>query len=277
MKKSDVPVKILKMKPARKVIIDLLHLGLKVSRIHAYGEDDCTEALQRLNVISEKLGRKISFTAYLATCWASTIYNHKIMHAYRRRNKIVLFEDVDVACVVERDIVDKKVPTSYIIREAQNKNVVHISDEIQEAKQSKSETAATSTKKLKQSKASLITRLPGFIRRFILKHMTKNPWLKKEIFGTVGLSSIGMFTMGSGSAIPVTVHSSTFIVGGIAKKPWVVGNEIKIRDIITGTISMDHDLVDGGPAARAIAELRNKIRECHGLNAIEKELGIQYD
>jgi pyruvate/2-oxoglutarate dehydrogenase complex dihydrolipoamide acyltransferase (E2) component len=275
MAKSKPPAVIKTMKPQRKVIIDLLHLGLKVSRIHAYGEEDCTEPLQRLKVISEKLGRKISFTSYLATCWASTIANNKIMHAYRMKNDIVMFEDVDVAVVVERDFEGRKVPTSYVVRAAQTKNVIEISDEIREAQKSKTNSAATSTKKNKQSKAELVTKLPGFIRRMVLKKMTKNPYLKKQLFGTVGLSSIGMFTLGSGSAIPVTVHSSTFIVGGIAKKPWVVDDEIKIRDIITATISMDHDLVDGGPAARAIAELRNKIRESYGLDEIEKELGIQ--
>jgi len=275
MKKSKVPVEIHRMRPQRLVIIDLLHLGLKVSRVHAYGEEDITNSLQRLESISEKLGRKISYTAYLATCWAAAINNNKMMQAYRRRNNIVIFEDIDIACIVEREFGDKKVPTSYIIRGAQKKNVIEISDEIREAQESKSETAATSTERHRQSRAAIITRLPGFIRRLILARMTKDPWLKKELFGTVGLSSIGMFTQGSGSAIPVTVHSSTFIVGGIMKKPWVVGNEIKIRDVITATISMDHDLVDGGPAARTVAELRNLARECHGLDKIEQELGIQ--
>jgi pyruvate/2-oxoglutarate dehydrogenase complex dihydrolipoamide acyltransferase (E2) component len=275
MKKSDVPAEIRPIKQSRKVIIDLLHLGMKVSRIHAYGEEDVTDPLQRLQLISEKLGRKISFTSYLATCWAKTLHNHPLMQGYRYRNKIVIFKDIDVACVVEREINGKMIPTSYIIREAQNKTCVEISDEIREAQKSKTKSAATSTKKVKQSKAELITKLPGFLRRAILKKMTRDPWLKKQIFGTAGLSSIGMFTQGGGSAIPVTVHSITFIVGGIARKPWVVGDEIKIRDVITATVSMDHDIVDGGPAARMVAELRKYIRESYGLAEIEKEIGIQ--
>ena len=281
MKKSSVPAEIRPIKQTRQVIIDLLHLGLKVSRIHAYGEEDVTNPLERLKVISQKLGRKISFTSFLATCWAKTIYDKPILQGYRHRNNIVMFSDVDVALVVERDFKGKKIPTSYIIRAAQTKSCVEISDEVREAQKSKTDSAATSTKSQKASKAVLITKLPGFLRRFVLKRMTKNPWLKKQVFGTVGLSSIGMFTMGGGSAIPVTVHSITFIVGGIARKPWVVKNEetgveeIKIRDVITATVSMDHDIVDGGPAARSVAELRNMIRTGYGLDEIEKELGIQ--
>jgi pyruvate/2-oxoglutarate dehydrogenase complex dihydrolipoamide acyltransferase (E2) component len=275
MKKSDVPHTLKPIKQSRKVIIDLLHLGLQVSRIHAYGEEDVTDSMRRLKIISEKLGRKISFTSYLATVWAKALSDHPIMQGYRYRNNIVMFKDIDVACVVEREIKGKHIPTSYIIRKAQTKNCVEISDEIREAQKSKTESAATSTKKLKQNKAVLITKLPGFIRRMILKHMTKNPWLKKQIFGTAGLSSIGMFTEGGGGAIPVTVHSITLIVGGIQKKPWVVDGEIKIRDLMTATISMDHDIVDGGPAARMVAEFRGMIKDCYGLDEIEQELGIQ--
>ncbi len=281
MKKSDVPATIKPIKQSRKVIIDLLHLGLKISRIHAYGEEDVTDSMRRLKIISEKLGRKISFTSYLATLWAKTLQNHPIMQGYKHRNKIVMFEDVDVACVVEREVKGKHIPTSYIIRKAQNKTCIEISDEIREAQKSKTESAATSTTKTKQNKAVLITKLPGFIRRIILKKMTKDPWLKKQIFGTAGLSSIGMFTEGGGGAIPVTVHSITLIVGGIQKKPWAVKNpdtgeyEIKIRDLMTATISMDHDIVDGGPAARAVAEFRGMLKDCVGLPEIEKELGIQ--
>jgi len=263
------------MKQSRKIIIDLLHLGLQISRIHAVGEEDVTDSLRRIKIISEKLGRKISFTSYLATVWAAALAKHPRMQGYRYRNNIVMFEDIDVACVVERKIKGKHIPTSYIIRKAQNKNVIEISDEIREAQKSKTESAATSTKKTKQNKAVMITKLPGFLRRMVLKHMTKNPWLKKQIFGTAGLSSIGMFSDGGGAAIPVTVHSITLIVGGIQKKPWVVDNEIKIRDLMSATISMDHDIVDGGPAARMVAEFRNMLKDCYGLGEIEKELGIQ--
>lgn len=281
MKRSEIPAKIKPIKQSRKIIVDLLHLGLKISRIHAYGEEDVTDSLRRLKIISEKLGRKISFTSFLATVWAKTLHKHPIMQGYKHRNNIVMFEDVDVACIVERVIKGKHIPTSYIIRHAQNKTCLEISDEIREAQKSKTESAATSTKKVKQSKAVLITKLPGFIRRMVLKKMTKDPWLKKQIFGTAGLSSIGMFTEGGGGAIPVTVHSITLIVGGIQKKPWAVKNpetgeyEIKIRDLMTATISMDHDIVDGGPAARAVADFRNMLKNCIGLPEIEKELGIR--
>lgn len=42
-------------------------------------------------------------------------------------------------------------------------------------------------------------------------------------------------------------------VGGIAAKPWVADGELAIRDILHLTLSIDHDVVDGAPAARFAA------------------------
>ena len=41
MVKTKPSADIDKIKPFRRVIIDLLGLGYKVHRIHAYGEEDC--------------------------------------------------------------------------------------------------------------------------------------------------------------------------------------------------------------------------------------------
>jgi len=39
-------------------------------------------------------------------------------------------------------------------------------------------------------------------------------------------------------------------VGGISQKPGVKDGEILVRDILNLTISFDHDIIDGAPAAR---------------------------
>ncbi|MBN2157119.1 MAG: 2-oxo acid dehydrogenase subunit E2 [Candidatus Lokiarchaeota archaeon] len=260
---------------ARGVIIDLLEHGWAAHRIHAYGEEDVDDAIHRLKVISEKLGRKISVTAFFVTCWASTVANHKILQAYRiNKRNMIIFDEVDCVVNIEKDIEGRKVPTSYIVRNADKKNVIEISDEIREAQQSKSDSAVSTSSKNKQSKARFLLKFPRFMRKFFVKRMVKNPYMKKELYGTIGLSSIGMFTMGTGSAISLTVHASSIIIGGIGKRPWVVNDKVVPRYAYTGTITMDHDLVDGGPAARAIAEFRTKTRTAYGLDEIEKKLGL---
>ncbi len=44
---------------------------------------------------------------------------------------------------------------------------------------------------------------------------------------------------------------------GIAQRPRVVGGHIEIRDILDLTVLADHNVVDGAPATRFAAELRN--------------------
>jgi pyruvate/2-oxoglutarate dehydrogenase complex dihydrolipoamide acyltransferase (E2) component len=52
-----------------------------------------------------------------------------------------------------------------------------------------------------------------------------------------------------------------FTLGPIAKKSWVVADRIEIRDILHLTVLVDHDVVDGIPAARFAARLATVIQE----------------
>ena len=75
--------------------------------------------------------------------------------------------------------------------------------------------------------------------------------------GTVTLTSVGMFLGGSGHGIGVqTIMPLTVLVGGVTERPWVVDDEIVVRKILDLTVTIDHTTVDGGPAARFGATLR---------------------
>ena len=58
-------------------------------------------------------------------------------------------------------------------------------------------------------------------------------------------------------------------VGGIAEKPGVVDGHIAIREYLCVTLSFDHDVVDGAPAARFVSRLRELIESNHGLQEVE--------
>ncbi len=66
-----------------------------------------------------------------------------------------------------------------------------------------------------------------------------------------------MFLGGSGHGIGVqTIMPLTVLVGGVTERPWVVDDEIVVRKILDLTVTIDHTTVDGGPAARFGATLR---------------------
>jgi hypothetical protein len=57
-------------------------------------------------------------------------YIHRIMHAYRRRNRIILFDEVDINTQIEVEVSGQKIVKSLLIRAANRKSVEQLSREI---------------------------------------------------------------------------------------------------------------------------------------------------
>ncbi len=56
------------------------------------------------------------------------------VHAHRKGgNQLVIFDDVDVNIAIEHEVNGEKVPLTYIIRAANEKEYHHINQEIQKA------------------------------------------------------------------------------------------------------------------------------------------------
>jgi pyruvate/2-oxoglutarate dehydrogenase complex dihydrolipoamide acyltransferase (E2) component len=89
----------------------------------------------------------------------------------------------------------------------------------------------------------------------------------KKYVGTVALSSVGMFGKGAGWGIPPANPPSLCVtVGGIGEKPGIVDGQIAIREYLSLTISFDHDIIDGAPAARFTERLKELIESGYGLD-----------
>ncbi len=70
--------------------------------------------------------------------------------------------------------------------------------------------------------------------------------------GTCGITAVGMFGKGLSWGIPTApIHSLSLTLGGMSEKPGVVDGHIAIREYLCLTVSLDHDIIDGAPAARA--------------------------
>jgi hypothetical protein len=107
--------------------------------------------------------------------------------------------------------------------------------------------------------------LADFSLRF-LWWMQRYPQVQKNFLGTVGITAVGKFGKGSGWGIPTAPIQSLFLtLGGIAEKPGVVDGHIAIREYLYLTVSLDHDIIDGAPAARFIARLKELIESGFGL------------
>jgi pyruvate/2-oxoglutarate dehydrogenase complex dihydrolipoamide acyltransferase (E2) component len=102
-------------------------------------------------------------------------------------------------------------------------------------------------------------RLPQLVRDIVYWFFWHIPTLWKQQGGTVGVTSVGMFTRGGAWGIPITNYSLHVCIGGIAAKPAFVGDVVMKREFVDITICINHDVVDGGPAARFLGTFRNLV------------------
>jgi hypothetical protein len=92
------------------------------------------------------------------------------------------------------------------------------------------------------------------------------PGVWKKHWGTVTVSAVGMFGQGAGWGIPPSSPSLCWItVGGMGQKQEVVDGHTGIRDYLSLTVSVDHNIIDGAPAARFAERLKELIESAYGL------------
>jgi pyruvate/2-oxoglutarate dehydrogenase complex dihydrolipoamide acyltransferase (E2) component len=72
--------------------------------------------------------------------------------------------------------------------------------------------------------------------------------------------------MGRGWAVGIVpLHTLCLTVAGITRKPGVVDGRIEPREYLALTASVDHDVVDGAPAARFAGRLREIVERAEVL------------
>ena len=76
-----------------------------------------------------------------------------------------------------------------------------------------------------------------------------------------------MFGPAGGWGIPIAPPTLMITVGGIAIKPRYVDGQLQPRDMLDLTISVDHEVVDGAPAARFARRLSELVEQADGLTA----------
>ncbi|HSN67825.1 MAG TPA: 2-oxo acid dehydrogenase subunit E2, partial [Thermoanaerobaculia bacterium] len=112
---------------------------------------------------------------------------------------------------------------------------------------------------------------PGFLRRLFFRALRKDPhWLKRAA-GTTLVTAVGMFGIGAGWAVGIVpLHTFCLTVGGITRKPGLVDGRVEPREYLALTASIEHDIVDGAPAARFAKHLRELIEGAEVLQEISR-------
>jgi len=247
----------------REAAIDLLREAHRKHMIHGLLETDVTDARRRIREHKARTGEALSFTAFIATCLAKAVDEDKAMHAYRRgKKKLVVFDEVDVNIMVERQVGGRAMGTPNVIRAANMKSLRQIHDEMRAAQVG----AVEDTRGMEWFRwVPLVARLPIWLRTLAWRAMQRNPHTLKRMAGTVGLTAVGMFDRGMGWGITIPFLTLNVVLGGIAEKQALVGGRVESKEFLCLTISVDHDIVDGAPAARFVNRFRELIESSYGL------------
>lgn len=253
---------IVRLPRSRRLVMDVVRIGRKRNAMRGLLDVDVTRAREMLRAHRDRFGVKPSLTAFIIWCVARAIEKDRMVQAFLDwRNRLVIFDDVDVQTTVEA-LVDGEVRVvPHIIRAANRIGYRAIHDELRHAK-----SRPKSNRRLVRF-AGWFQWLPWFLRRPFYWYVQKRPRLLRRHIGTTIVSSVGMFVGSGGGWAIGTGNLATFgaLLGGIVRKPGVVGDRIEPRDYLALSVAFNHDVLDGAPATRFTRRLVELIEKADGL------------
>jgi pyruvate dehydrogenase E2 component (dihydrolipoamide acetyltransferase) len=73
--------------------------------------------------------------------------------------------------------------------------------------------------------------------------------------GTFTITNVGVFGIDAGTPIINPGESAILAFGAVRKMPWVVDDDIVVRQVTTLALSFDHRHVDGEKGSRFLADV----------------------
>src|SRR5215213_1914045 len=254
---------------SRQLTFDVGMVGLAKHHVKALLEVDVTEA-RRIIKQNRHNGRKISFTAWLIKAIADCIALHPPIAGINdaKRNKVLVFNEVDISIVVEKEVNGARVPLPYVIRKADKKPLCQIQEEIESAKAQRVGDEGNYVLGEERSTIGmkLFLLLPQWLRLLLMRLLVLNhPHRVKNMMGNVMITTAGMVGHTRGWIMPFGMHPLCLAFGSLNEQAAVYRGEIQKREFLHLTVLIDHDVIDGVPAARFVDDLVKKLQIGFGL------------
>lgn len=236
----------------RRLVIAAMQAGRR--RVPMYGlvELDVTRANRLL------AGRRphATLTAFIIASVARAAAAHPEVHAYRNwRGQLVRHHYVDVGTMVEVPTRQGLFTVPCTLSDADIRSVPDLTAELHRLKH---EPSAIGRARWAERYGPVVTRIPGAVRGMYAV-VARSVAARRRV-GTAAVTAVGMFAGGGGFGLtPLTLMSLEVVVGGMSQRPRVVDGQIQVRDVLDLTLIIDHNVVDGAPAARFGAELRELV------------------
>lgn len=254
--------------PVRQFTADIGKLSSEQHTIRALLEVDVTDALDRIKAMRSP-ANKVSFLAWFIKVLADTVVEHPPINGLKKgRNRVIVFNQVDMSTIVERKVNQVAVPLPLVLRSVNAKSPLEITREIQDAVDQSLENQNAPQVGSRENtlfiKLGLI--LPQWLRLFIMRmFILRNPQRMQQTMGTVMVTSLGTVGQIPAWIMPTSIHPLSIGIGTLTKKPYLVQSQTLARQVLHLTVAMDHDVIDGMPARAFIADLVNRLSHGYGL------------
>ena len=236
---------VIPLRGMRRAIAENMLRSLQVSaQMTSSGEIDMTEMIklrQSLVVQQEAIGARITYTDIFVMVVAKALKQNPIINSSIIGDEIRIWDDINIGVAVATESEDMPGLIVPVVHNADKKSLLEIHN-----------TLSDLTKRARESKL-----------------------LPDEIAGsTFTITNIGTGTggaigegEGSGFGTPIINQPEVAILGlgGIAEKPVVRGGEIVIRPMMSYSFTTDHRVIDGVPAGRFIAAVKQLMENPHLL------------
>lgn len=224
--------------------------------MHGLFEVDLTEARRQLDT------GQMSLTAFVVASVGRAAALHPEVHAYRNwRGDLRMHHFVDIATLIEIPSDGGKFGLAHVVRDADIRNADEVSGEL-DAVKANPKRSANGRKLNKATRAAI--RVPGLASAAAV--VARRSSRLRRMSGTVSVTSVGMFGGGGGYAMaPPGPSSLKVVVGGASVRPAIIDGEVVPREMLNLTVTFDHNVLDGAPAARFVADLRRIIESAEVL------------
>jgi pyruvate/2-oxoglutarate dehydrogenase complex dihydrolipoamide acyltransferase (E2) component len=235
--------------PERRPVLDRLVGASRRFQVHALLELDVTDAKACISAVEPR----VTWTGFVIASVVRAVALHPEVNSRMAGNEILTFDRADVGATVERQWQGRTVLDVVTIPGADRKSCAEISEILHLAKYGPVQPHP------QHGFIRALTRMPGPLRRTGVRIAARSPRLAARFGPAVGVTSVGMFTGTWGWAIPVAPLTVTVTVGSVADRPVVHHGKIVARTMLPLTLSFDHAVVDGAPAARFTETLRTLV------------------
>lgn len=232
---------------ARQPVLDRLVGASRRFQVHALVELDVTEPRARILAAEPR----VSWTGFVIATMARAVALHPEVNARKAGNQVLYFDRVDLGATVERHWEGRTVLDVVELADADRMSCAEISEVLRTTKYGPGQTHRQS------GLTARLVRLPGPLRRTAIRFAGTRPGIAATFGPAVGVTSIGMFSRGWGWAVPYAPLTVIATVGGIMDRAIVHEGQIVARPMLPLTLTFDHAVVDGAPAARFVETLRD--------------------